>query len=37
MRNALSKKIVDIEPSGIRKFFDVVSEIPEGNVLHLRW
>lgn len=28
MRNALSKKIVDIEPSGIRKFFDVVSEIP---------
>lgn len=29
MRNALSKKIVDIEPSGIRKFFDVVSEIPD--------
>ncbi len=29
MRNALSKKIIDIEPSGIRKFFDVVSEMPE--------
>jgi aminotransferase len=29
MRDALSKKIVDIEPSGIRKFFDVVSEIPD--------
>ncbi len=29
MKNALSKKIVDIQPSGIRKFFDVVSEIPD--------
>lgn len=29
MRNALSKKIVDIEPSGIRKFFDIVSEMPD--------
>ncbi|MBQ4283615.1 MAG: aminotransferase class I/II-fold pyridoxal phosphate-dependent enzyme [Lachnospira sp.] len=29
MRNALSKKIVDIQPSGIRKFFDVVSEMPD--------
>ncbi|MGN0317158.1 MAG: pyridoxal phosphate-dependent aminotransferase [Lachnospira sp.] len=29
MRNALSKKIVDIEPSGIRKFFDVVNEMPD--------
>ena len=28
MRNALSKKIVDIEPSGIRKFFDIVNEMP---------
>ncbi len=28
MRNVLSKKIVDIQPSGIRKFFDVVSEMP---------
>lgn len=29
MRNALSKKIVDIQPSGIRKFFDIVSEMPD--------
>lgn len=29
MRNALSKKIIDIQPSGIRKFFDVVNEIPD--------
>lgn len=29
MRNPLSKKIVQIEPSGIRKFFDVVSEMPD--------
>lgn len=29
MRNPLSKKIVTIKPSGIRKFFDVVSEMPE--------
>ena len=29
MRNALSKKIVAIEPSGIRKFFDIVSEMPD--------
>lgn len=29
MRNALSKKIVNIEPSGIRKFFDIVSEMPD--------
>ncbi len=29
MRNPLSKKIVEIEPSGIRKFFDVVSEMPD--------
>ena len=27
MRDALSKKIKDIKPSGIRKFFDVVSEM----------
>ena len=25
MRNPLSDKIVDIKPSGIRKFFDIVS------------
>ena len=29
MRDALSRKIVDIEPSGIRKFFDIVSEMPD--------
>lgn len=29
MRNPLSKKIVSIEPSGIRKFFDIVSEMPD--------
>ncbi len=29
MRDPLSKKIVDIPPSGIRKFFDIVSEMPD--------
>lgn len=29
MRDPLSKKIIGIEPSGIRKFFDVVSEMPD--------
>ena len=29
MRNAISKKIEGIQPSGIRKFFDVVSEMPD--------
>lgn len=29
MRNAISKKIEEIQPSGIRKFFDVVSEMPD--------
>lgn len=29
MRNPLSKKIVDIAPSGIRKFFDVANEMPD--------
>jgi aminotransferase len=29
MRNIISKKITDIEPSGIRKFFDIVSEMPD--------
>ncbi len=29
MRNPLSKRIVEIAPSGIRKFFDVVSEMPD--------
>lgn len=29
MRDPLSKKIIGIEPSGIRKFFDIVSEMPD--------
>jgi aminotransferase len=29
MRNPISSKIAGIEPSGIRKFFDVVSEMPD--------
>ena len=29
MRNPLSEKIVTIKPSGIRKFFDVVSEMDD--------
>ncbi len=29
MRNPLSEKIVGIEPSGIRKFFDIVSEMKD--------
>ncbi len=29
MRNPLSKKIVGIAPSGIRKFFDIVNEMPD--------
>ena len=29
MKNPLSKRIVEIKPSGIRKFFDVVSEMPD--------
>ena len=29
MRNPLSKKITTIEPSGIRKFFDIVSEMDD--------
>jgi len=28
VRDPLSKKVVDIKPSGIRKFFDIVSEMP---------
>ena len=28
MRDPLSKKIVEIQPSGIRKFFDIVSTMP---------
>ena len=29
MRNPLSDKAVSLEPSGIRKFFDIVSEMPD--------
>ncbi len=29
MRDPLSKKVTALEPSGIRKFFDVVSEMPD--------
>ena len=29
MRNPLAKKVVGIQPSGIRKFFDIVSEMPD--------
>ena len=29
MKKLLSDKIVNIAPSGIRKFFDIVSEMPE--------
>ncbi|MBQ6807089.1 MAG: aminotransferase class I/II-fold pyridoxal phosphate-dependent enzyme [Lachnospiraceae bacterium] len=29
MRNPLADKIVEIKPSGIRKFFDIVSEMPD--------
>ncbi|MBQ9886423.1 MAG: aminotransferase class I/II-fold pyridoxal phosphate-dependent enzyme [Lachnospiraceae bacterium] len=29
MRNPLSNKVTALEPSGIRKFFDIVSEMPD--------
>ena len=29
MRNPLSKKVVEIKPSGIRKFFDIVNEMDD--------
>ena len=29
MRNPISKKVAEIEPSGIRKFFDIVNEMPD--------
>lgn len=29
MRNPLSDKVIDIKPSGIRKFFDLVQELPD--------
>ena len=27
MRNPIAKKVADIQPSGIRKFFDIVNEM----------
>ncbi len=35
MRNPLSKTIVEIKPSGIRKYFDIVSEMNDPNVISL--
>ncbi len=29
MRNPLNQKITEVKPSGIRKFFDIVSEMPD--------
>ena len=29
MRNPLSDKVINIKPSGIRKFFDLVQEMPD--------
>ena len=29
MRNPLSQKVVQLEPSGIRKFFDIVNEMKD--------
>ncbi len=35
MRNPLSKTIVEIKPSGIRKYFDIVSEMNDPDVISL--
>lgn len=35
MRNPLSKEIVKIKPSGIRKFFDIVNEMNDPDVISL--
>ena len=35
MRNPLSNVVVDIKPSGIRKFFDIVSEMNDPEVISL--
>ena len=35
MRNSLSETIVNIKPSGIRKFFDLVSEMNDKDVISL--
>ena len=37
MRNPLSKTITTIEPSGIRKFFDIVSEMDDAISLGVIW
>lgn len=36
MRDFLSKRVVSLEPSGIRKFFDIVSEMPDARCHFLR-
>ncbi len=35
MRNPLGKKVIDIKPSGIRKFFDIVVEMNDPEVISL--
>ena len=35
MRNPLSKTIVTIKPSGIRRYFDIVSEMNDPDVISL--
>jgi aminotransferase len=35
MRNPLADKVVDIKPSGIRKFFDIVTEMNDPDVISL--
>lgn len=35
MRNPLSRKITEIKPSGIRKFFDIVTEMNDPEVISL--
>ena len=35
MRNPLSDIVVDIKPSGIRKFFDIVTEMNDPEVISL--
>ena len=29
MRNPIAEKVIDIQPSGIRKFFDIASEMDD--------
>jgi len=35
LRNPLSDKVVDIKPSGIRKFFDIVNDMKDSDVISL--